>query len=299
MSQELLEDLAKHVWDRIGHGERLGIRQNEETLTDNVLLDIAMSESPYIQVIKFDKNQEKETGADWEMVIQTRRQNWRRYAVQAKRINGKSYKQLRHKVGDELQVDLLESYAKEVGAIPLYCLFNHMKDVDVNPHAHWHCLKEFELKQLGCSIALSRTIKSAVPRYNSKTFDTIHTPVSTMPWRCLLCPISDRREERRELPDDSPSFYYEQLPPEFGVHEESVVVTLPPFEERSQALKRFFPREIEDRIPKYLLIVDQPTPLCFDLKENEKSMTRWIEAIGFKRGYCLTWPDDFTPKQVP
>lgn len=61
---QLLASRAAWVGHRVAEGERLQVPQNEETLTESVLLDLRLTERR-VQVIALTKDQETRRGADW------------------------------------------------------------------------------------------------------------------------------------------------------------------------------------------------------------------------------------------
>jgi hypothetical protein len=167
----------------------LEISQGEETITDLNLLEIKRSGVKSIQIVKSTKAEEAIKGIDWEWWIGSNTRGWLRYAMQAKKIQVASqrYDSLGHKVNGILQINLLETYARTVTAIPLYCLYNYPK----NPISsqHWHCNFPYDEKQMGCTVTPLSIIRQAMNTKGCRNFNFIHTQNETIPWRCLLnCP---------------------------------------------------------------------------------------------------------------
>lgn len=186
---KLLEALAEQTWNRIKDGYDLEISQGEETITDLNLLEIKRSGVKSIQIVKSTKAEEAIKGIDWEWWIGSNTQGWLRYAMQAKKIQiaSQRYDSLGHKVNGILQINLLETYARTVTAIPLYCLYNYPQ----NPISsqHWHCHFPYDEKQMGCTVTPSSIIRQAMNAKGCRNFNFIHTQNETIPWRCLLnCP---------------------------------------------------------------------------------------------------------------
>ncbi len=202
----LFEELAKDTWTRLRYASALAISQGEETITDINLLALKMANIADLQVWKCPKNLEKERGIDWEWWIGSNRIGWLGYAVQAKKLAGKSYEHLNHEVTiaktpagqvqKVFQLELLEQYAYHtpIKRIPLYCLYNFVPSAILNPitspsNVIWHCPLPFDEQQLGCTVTPLRVVKAAVnapPRSRSKTFESIHRDPATIPWRCLV-----------------------------------------------------------------------------------------------------------------
>lgn len=187
---KLLEILAKATWERIRFGYELNCSQGEETITDINLLDLKRAGSPGMYILKTGKVEEAEYGIDWEWWIGSEINpligGWWRYAIQAKKLDSSGrYNALRHKVGDRYQFDILTEYARRNKCIPLYCLYNYVRE-DVEQY--WHCCSfKCEPTQLGCTIAPLDAIAPAFYKGASKKFSYIHQNESVIPWRCLVC----------------------------------------------------------------------------------------------------------------
>ncbi|MEH2188828.1 MAG: DUF6615 family protein [Nostoc sp.] len=187
---DVFENIASSTWQRIYLGEVYHVSQGEETITDSNLLEIAKANCPEVRVIKTPKNKEKEKGTDWEWWIGNNRLGWLRYAVQAKKINPGTtrYDKLKHKhVDNTLQIDMLEKYAKENGAIPLYCFYNYLENVDLGS---WQCNLFYENEQFGCTVTPSKNVRLALSKKGSRKFADLHKLDHAKPLRCLVrCPL--------------------------------------------------------------------------------------------------------------
>ena len=128
---DLFELLAFGTRNRLRLGSVHNVRQGEETITDINLLEMAQANFTNLRLWKCPKDQEPLIGIDWEWLIRVGSNPWRRYAVQAKRLNAKStaYENLNHQVGSKTdpknprqkQIDILKRYAGAKRAMPLYC----------------------------------------------------------------------------------------------------------------------------------------------------------------------------------
>jgi hypothetical protein len=191
--KHLFENLAQSTWERLRLSWEYDISQGEETITDLLQLEIARFGSPHIHVLKTNKAFEAKSGLDWEWWIGDDFSGWLRFAVQAKKIGPSGrYNALKHRVklpdGRRLyQHNLLKRYAREQNAIPLYCLFNHIRLNDFNHVHHWHCSDSVDVAQLGCTLAPVTRIEEALRVRGCRTFDFIHQDRNTSPWRCLFC----------------------------------------------------------------------------------------------------------------
>lgn len=209
-SRKLLEDLSRETWGRIENSIAFDISQGEETITDNLLLNIKMSDTPsIIKITKCPKQLEAKKGVDWEWWIGSKIFGWIKYAVQAKKISlsvdlseGK-FEGLNHAIGKKpknslsgrtMQVDVLETYANSPDRVPLYVFYNYIKlSSPVWHHLYWHCKqKNYDERLLGCTISPLSVVKNSLEkphRPSKRTFDKIHRHEQTLPWRCLLeCP---------------------------------------------------------------------------------------------------------------
>lgn len=213
---QLFELLAESTWERIRDGEELGCRQGEETITNINLLEIKRARLREVRIPKINKANEFKTGIDWEWWIGSNQRGWWRYVVQAKKIDSCGrYNKLRHKIGSNFQIDILEAYAKSNQCIPLYCFYNSIKAN--NLQAYWQCCVPYDELQLGCTVAPVDVVKKAFVQGESKTFQFMHFQQLILPWRCLVrCPsiLSLRHGEPHPLANGVYAKFssYETLP---------------------------------------------------------------------------------------
>lgn len=185
----LVKNLSNDIWCRIRDGETLGIRQNEEGLTEHVLLILQRNNQSNRAVItnQTTRRREAKIGADWEWWIK-RKEGWIRLAVQAKKlsIDGK-YEGLDRKVrsSSKKQLSLLTEYAKRSKAIPAYSFFNYHKKAN---RSHLNCSCRSDLKCLGWTITCATRVAEAckLPPRN-RTFDYFHKDHMAFPLKCLFC----------------------------------------------------------------------------------------------------------------
>lgn len=184
---KLFERLAEATWDRICYGEELDCRQSETTITDINLLELRRARLRSVRVEKASPPKEARTGLDWEWWIGSDLFGWWRYAVQAKKLSARDSYALRHRVGGQFQLTLLEKYARANGCIPLYCFYNY---VDAHDNwKYWSCNLPFDEPQLGCTVANLDIVRKCFRRGARKGFRSIHKHDGALPWRCLVrCP---------------------------------------------------------------------------------------------------------------
>jgi hypothetical protein len=186
LSKTILESLGREVWQRIGDGDSLGVRQGEVTLTDHVLLEIRRRRPPAVHVRKIGPALEPKVGADFDLWVR-RGQRFRRYLVQAKRLerDGGRYKALGHKVNGTLQATILGHAASVLNAVPAYALYNHRPGTPRG--TYWHCCQNEELLLFGWTVVRLARVQQALKRFGCRTFDFLHQDRSALPIRCLLC----------------------------------------------------------------------------------------------------------------
>ena len=182
----LFERLASETWGRLRLSITLECSQGETTITDHNLLEMKRIGPPNLHVVKATPRYERLFGFDWEWWIRYGAR-WMRYAVQAKKLNLRTcrYDQLRHRVGSRFQMDLIESFARAKGAIPLYCFYNYVAN-ECTAKSAWNCNLEFDKEQLSCTLAPLHVVQRIHRRYASKSFEALHTHREVLPWRCLV-----------------------------------------------------------------------------------------------------------------
>lgn len=194
-SNTVAERIAESTWNRLREARDLGVRLGEETLTDLLVLDFLVSKPSDIKFFQTTKPQEAVQGTDLEIRVRRRDNAIDRYAVQAKRLSfAGRYDSLNHRSGQtqQWQIDVLERYAEEQKAIPLYLLFNHIRDEDLNDD-YWHCCQQtIDKNQFGCTLVPSWRIREAISTHGCRTFDYIHSDRAALPWRCAFACLNNQ-----------------------------------------------------------------------------------------------------------
>jgi Family of unknown function (DUF6615) len=182
----VFEGLAGDTWERLQDSQTLEVRFGEETITDLVLLELKRAHAPGIAVLQTNKKAESTQGTDWEWWLGSNGSGWLRFAVQAKKFDpsSKRYGALGHKVGDDLQIDLLEKFAAANRAIPFYCLFNFVSTIDTKKS--WQCCEDLAVPQFGCTLTPASVIREALDNRGCRTFEWVHSHPRTLPWRCIV-----------------------------------------------------------------------------------------------------------------
>ena len=183
--------ISSDTWRRLARAHLLGARLGEETLTDLLALEMLhFQNSNAFRVFHPTRHQESCWGADLLVWIRRRSGLTRFLAIQAKKLypNGR-YTALNHHVSPGVrQIDLLDAFARQYRAIPLYLLFNHFDSG--NPAAYWHCCKPFDIEQLGCTLVPKLENRSCdqATRATHLHRDSRDCPVPAMALRIRLRP---------------------------------------------------------------------------------------------------------------
>ena len=186
----LTEQIAEDTWSMLKQARKFGVQLGEETLTELLILKFMSYMPNRYKLLQIDKKKEARIGADLEVRIYGHNNQETVFAIQAKKLSQSGrYDHLNAKVNSSgsFQIDVLERYSRDEGAIPLYLLYNY---VDHKKQQYWHCCKRpSSEKQLGCTLVPSWNIRQAISTYGHRSFDSIHASRDALPWRCLFdCP---------------------------------------------------------------------------------------------------------------
>lgn len=194
---ELFEALAQLTWGWLCDARRLRLGFSEDTISDLAMLEIARTVPSEVGVFRVSKLDERKVGFDWLWVILGSGMSPAFYVVQAKKLkldetSTYSYGRLRYKAGSGYQLDALEKFADWIGAIPLYCFYNHVDDPTAT--LHWSCCIQQlpDPPQMGCTVAPLEVVRPVHDGKGPKRFDSIHWHPDAVPWRCLFHPSCTR-----------------------------------------------------------------------------------------------------------
>ena len=196
----------------LGLAKQLPTRFSEETLTDLLVLDML----PHQRTRGFwlrptEKRAEASCGADLLVVVRHQARSWSLLALQAKKLYGDDRYRMLNRVTESLnQLEKLEEFARQFHALPLYLLYNHSNTVS-EPH-HWHCQKDFDECQMGCTLVPSWHIRRMLCRPPPpRDFDSAHKVQQARPWRCAFdCQSAEK--ELRKMASPTPQ-HYPDTPP--------------------------------------------------------------------------------------
>ena len=212
---------AATVWNKIGFMRSL-VRGRifETTLTQDLLFQFyTMANDRQLPIELYEALDETSNGNDLELFIE-KRDGYIHVPIQAKLIDrdGK-YGRLHHKIGHHYQIDLLLSYAKSNGALPLYLLYNHSATAarqwpDGDEHNHdnipfdnagMNLHENTSIQEYGCSIVAAKHLKDLFctkPQTRKTTntwktpgFPDIH-PSPALPFSALFCKLVKDPVER-------------------------------------------------------------------------------------------------------
>ena len=133
------------------------------------------------------KPQESLIGADLLICIRYPGGSGRRLALQAKKLYPAGrYAALDHKdMSGTRQIDKLDRFARWWGAIPAYLLYNHVDPLPFHT-PYWHCCRDPDAEQLGCTLVPTWSIRQAIRLRGGRTFPSIHAHEPSRPWRCVF-----------------------------------------------------------------------------------------------------------------
>ena len=190
---QLFDSLAGTTWDWLGCARDVKLSISEDSITDIIALEIARARLNGVKVTMVTKRIEGSTGFDWMWFIARRGRGYVRYAVQAKKMkidktDNYSYP-IRYRSGSEYQLCKLKRFAQSVGAIPLYCFYNHVDSTTARQH--WNCRQPpgpYGVRHMGCTLAALQVVKAVHAPGHTKNFTAVHKHRSAVPWRCLFHP---------------------------------------------------------------------------------------------------------------
>lgn len=183
---EVLLDRAAWTYARLHAGRDRGIELHEETITQDLLLDIAQA-LPAMSVRTFSRKQESRNGADWQWEWWFHGFQWFGLRVQAKRLKVQRNGQVGYDLGyltgrhRSRQVDLLINRAQADGVQAAYVLYNG-PGLDLDQFK-WRCGHlPASTAFFGVSILPAAVAQDLV---NAKTMDLGNVGALSRPWSCL------------------------------------------------------------------------------------------------------------------
>jgi hypothetical protein len=186
--EDVLIDRAAWTHARLSAGREHGVELREETITQDLLLDISIA-LPGLSVQTYTTRQEAGNGADWQWEWWFEGHQWFGLRVQAKRLQRLRSGQLGYNIGYESgrrgskrrQIDLLIDDADEAGIPAAYVLYN---GPDLNMAAFtWGCRRlPAKAAFFGVSL-LPATV--ALELLDAQRDDLGSVGSASRPWSCL------------------------------------------------------------------------------------------------------------------
>lgn len=281
MIEKLFHTLSENIWDRIRDSVDSGIRQGEESITDNILLEIFRARPFGVKTIQTPKLSESQKGCDWEWWIGSDNDGWQRYAVQTKKIQPHNayYPSLNYKVGkpphQQRQLDILLNYAEVNNAIPLYSFYNYLFLKEDELIEYWNAELPFEKKLLGWTYTPAHIIQNVldpkIKKGHRRFFQYIHTHKETLAMRSLIrkkypffVDTQDviNREGKVGYYQKSPKNFRDSIAGDYGgkiplASKNSIFKELSIEEEKfkNAYLKKFYDKELQ-QYPKQIMIIN-------------------------------------------
>lgn len=190
----LFEQIAADVWKRIIRAHQVGRDLVETGITAEIISDILQytrTSYPNFDVYAKSSWNEAEYGSDMDVYVETKKDQYKWYALQAKilKANG-TYTSLRDSSDGIMQWDKLRLLEGLGGCQGYYLLFNGVDNWCYNGADH--CNNQYDELQFGCSIVKIEYIenvgqkKTANGQYKNPRFMDLH-PTLAEPWRILTC----------------------------------------------------------------------------------------------------------------
>ncbi len=206
-AQLCLLELARGVWARRGASKAAKLPISEETITENLLLDLHQKYPGQVTIVPFTKPMEGKTGADWAwsfesfdgkrsfpMLVQAKALDHRDHEYpEISRFIGRSKTKPKTK-----QIDQLLKTAKKLNFPAVYAFYNHLGDRRRVP-ASCQSLAMAGAQvpeSWGVSLAPAQNVASALA---DQTFDTHRR--HSFPFHCLLCTLGTGKAD----PNGSPT----------------------------------------------------------------------------------------------
>lgn len=189
----LFKDIADRVWQRIARKHKLGMNDKEIAVTNDIIADILEYHSITLKnfdVYARDSYLESEYGSDIDIFIETHKNKYRWFALQAKLLKkNKRYDTLRDSSDGRMQWEKLFLLEMAGRCKTYYLLYNGNQNSSYNGKDK--CKRDFNETQFGCSLVEPSTIKTLANKRNrrgyiSPKYSDIH-PKEAQPWRILTC----------------------------------------------------------------------------------------------------------------
>ncbi len=121
------KNVSRKVWNTLRESKEFGVSTQEETITENSLLELSKKLSGKVHVRSFNKTEEGINGSDFQWIILWG-DDWLGFKVQAKILKERKYKSM---FSSDSQFLKLIGSAYENEFIPAYCFYNYPHEDDL------------------------------------------------------------------------------------------------------------------------------------------------------------------------
>lgn len=194
-----LDHLSTETWDNLEYGDKSRIKFREDSVTEHNLLRLRLK-FPQLKVFRFNQNEEKAVGADWEWWIGSPSDGWYCLRIQAKRAHGSTYKYLDHPgvAPGAYQYDTLIDSCRGLGYIyPFHVFYNgcelrrfssdYVAAMSRSPH--WPKAKtRQDPKRWGCAAVPSDAVRDLHSTGGPDRSKILRYLEVAMPWSHLFLP---------------------------------------------------------------------------------------------------------------
>lgn len=210
---QILLNRSAWVYARLNDAAHYQVNLQEETLTEDLLLDIAkqLPQKPDLTLSQFNRGQEADNGADWQWEWWFHGRRWFGVRVQAKKLRPLRQGRepgydLTYRIGkdrERRQLDVLLQHAREDNIAPAYVFYNgpELKQFDFT----WGCRGLAEsCENFGVSYLHAAAVDLLL-RNGRAAAETVMS--ASRPWPCLIrCGPEQSCHPRVPPPPFSPSF---------------------------------------------------------------------------------------------
>jgi hypothetical protein len=188
---DLFQAAARDTWARIRFSRTIPrLKIHETTITQNLVYELSLLKQrfPGLPFTLYESNDEAAQGDDLELCVLHQNGRIYTYAIQAKILYHNlrragladgTYPRMRHDVGGQPQIRLLQNHAGIHGYIPLYLLYNYIQR-PVVPDI------------FGCTVTSAWLLQalftdSSGQLWGNIRFSELHSPPYAFPWQVLVC----------------------------------------------------------------------------------------------------------------
>lgn len=190
--QTALLTCARTTWDRRRTAKLRALSFGEETITETILMDLAVAFPGRLEIVQFSKNQEGKRGADWAWAFRdaTGTKNLP-MLVQAKLLDrhDRAYPEIARFVGKKLpavrQIDRLIATAARYRWPALYAFYNHLDNPGRIPD-RCGTIPNAGLVMPESWAFRSRSRSTCAMPWTRRT-TSASTPIPSILFRCIAC----------------------------------------------------------------------------------------------------------------